>query len=91
MINDSGKPKDEIRNGNQKYVSITSVSPLTFRELKDFGLAEKSKDKEELALAEKVKYLPENLKVYYIENFKNRFYQETVIHSKVGDELQYDI
>ena len=44
MINDSGKPKDEIFNGQQKYVSLTSVSPLTFRELKDFGLAEKSKD-----------------------------------------------
>jgi len=47
---------------------------MTFRELKDFGLAATSKDKEELALEEKIMSLPETLRVYYIENFKNKFY-----------------
>jgi hypothetical protein len=47
---------------------------LTFREFKDFGIKPSTKDAEELALEEKVKYLPENLRVYYIENFKNKFY-----------------
>lgn len=65
--------------------------PLTYRELKDFGLAEKTKDKEELALAVKAKDLPEKLRIYYTENFKNKFYKETIIPSKHGDELQSDI
>ena len=65
--------------GNQKYLQIITVSPLTYRELKDFNIEKTSKDLEELELAKKVKYLPEKLKVYYTENFKNKFYRESII------------
>lgn len=68
-------------------MQITPVFPLTFRELKDFGLDQKTKDIEEVALGKKVKNLPEKLRTYYTENFKNKFYKETVISRKHGDEL----
>jgi hypothetical protein len=43
-INDQHYPKEEIIEGSQKYLQITPVLPLTYRELKDFGLEEKTKD-----------------------------------------------
>ncbi|CDW89623.1 dedicator of cytokinesis protein 2 [Stylonychia lemnae] len=91
IINDGQYPKDSVINGAQKYLQITPVIPLTYRELKDFSLDQKSKDYDELALAQKCKDLPEILRNYYTQNFKNRFYKETVIPSKQGDELQSDI
>jgi uncharacterized protein (DUF4213/DUF364 family) len=88
IINDSHYPKQEIIDGQQKYLQIIKVSPLTFREIKDFSLEDKNKDIEELEMATKVKNLPEKFKVYYIENFKNKFYRETMIKSQeVTDEL----
>lgn len=63
---------------------------MTFREIKDFGL-DPNKDAEEMDLGKKVQELPQKLKNYYTENFKNKFYKETVISKKHGDELQSDI
>ncbi len=54
--------------------------------MKEFNL-ESPKDAEELALASMVQYLPEKFKVYYTENFKDKFYRETVIKKQVDDEL----
>jgi hypothetical protein len=68
-------------------LQIIRVSPLTFRELKDFNLEDKSKDNEEIELGKKVRNLPEKFRIYYIENFKNKFYRETIIQSQVIDEL----
>jgi hypothetical protein len=66
------------------------VDPLTYLELKDFDLASKTKDQEELQIGQKAKDLPSKLKNYYLENFKNKFYKQTMINSGNGDELLRD-
>jgi hypothetical protein len=66
------------------------VDPMTYVELKDFGLAEKTKDKEELEIGRKAKELPQKLRAYYLENFKNKFYKQTVLDNKIDDDLQKD-
>ncbi len=43
-INDQNQPSEELKKGKEMYMQITPVFPLTFRELKDFGL-ENTKDK----------------------------------------------
>lgn len=53
-------------------------------------MAEKSKDKEELELGRKARDLPPKLRAYYLENFKNKFYKQTMLESKNDDELQKD-
>jgi hypothetical protein len=53
-------------------------------------MAEKSKDKEELELGKKARDLPPKLRAYYLENFKNKFYKQTMLDSKNDDELQKD-
>lgn len=59
IINDSNFPDSEILEGEQKYVQITKVNPLTSKEYKDFNLEVKSKkDKSEMELAEKNKKIP---------------------------------
>lgn len=55
--------------------------PLTFKEIQSFGIAEKTKDREELLIGEFYENLPQNMKEYYRENFKNKFYKESVISS----------
>jgi len=62
-------------------------------ELKDFGRAEKTKDKEEIELGKKAKDLPPKLRAYYLENFKNKFYRQTMLDNRSGetdDELLKD-
>jgi hypothetical protein len=63
---------------------------MTYVELKDFGLAETTKDKEELEIGRKAKDLPQKLRAYYLENFKNKFYKQTVLDNKIDDDLQKD-
>ena len=63
---------------------------MTYVELKDFGMAEKTKDKEELDIGKKAKDLPQKLRAYYLENFKNKFYKQTVLDNKIDDDLQKD-
>ena len=63
---------------------------MTYVELKDFGLTEKTKDKEELEIGKKAKELPQKLRAYYLENFKNKFYKQTVLDNKIDDDLQKD-
>lgn len=64
------------------------MNPLTAREYRDFNIEIKSKkDREEIALAETHKNMPEKLKTYYLENFKHKFYRETLIQSQVADDL----
>lgn len=55
--------------------------PLTFKEIQSFGIADKTKDREELLIGEFYENLPQNMKEYYRENFKNKFYKESVISS----------
>ncbi len=50
-------------------------------------MAETSKDKEELEIGKKAKDLPPKLRAYYLENFKNKFYKQTMLDSKNDDEL----
>eukprot|EP00347_Sterkiella_histriomuscorum_P008264 403345746 len=87
-VNDQQVPSKDIQEGAQKYLQITPVFALTFKEMQQFGM---TSDKEELALGQKVKALPEKLRNYYVQNFKRRFFRETVIASKHTDELQKDI
>ena len=84
-------PCQEILSGDSKHLQITPVYPLTYREIKDFALPQKKHDMEEVLMARKYKDLPEKLRIYYTQNYKNKFYRETVIQSKHGDELQSDI
>ena len=60
---------------------------MTYLELKDFELASKTKDSEELDIGKKAKDLPPKLRAYYLENFKNKFYKQTMLDNKNGDEL----
>lgn len=46
-----------------------------------------NKDKEEVELGNKLKYIPDKFKVYYKENFKNKFYKETIIKKNMDDDL----
>ena len=48
---------------------------MTYVELKDFGMGEKTKDKEEVEIGKKAKDLPVKLRAYYLENFKNKFFR----------------
>lgn len=61
--------------------------PLTFKEIKFFGIADKIKDREELLIGEFYENLPKNMKEYYLENFKHRFYKESVISSLDGSHV----
>ena len=54
-------------------------------ELKDFGLTEKTKDKDELEIGRKAKDLPPKQRAYYNENFKNQFYIQTMLEIKAGE------
>ncbi len=60
-------------------------------ELKDFGLTEKTRDKEELEIGRKAKDLPPKQRAYYNENFKNQFYIQKMLEIEAGEnELQRD-
>lgn len=48
--------------------------PLTFFEIKEFGFDTKTQDREELNIGTFFQSLPQNMKKYYLENFKNKFY-----------------
>jgi hypothetical protein len=50
------------------------VDPLTYVEMKDFGLLEASSDKEEIEIGKKARDLPPKQRIYFLENFKNQFY-----------------
>jgi hypothetical protein len=60
--------------GDKKSIQIQKVDPMTYVELKDFVLTEKTKDKEELEIGKKARDLPLKQRAYYNENFKNQFY-----------------
>jgi len=53
-------------------------------------MAAKTKDQEELDIGKRAKDLPSKLKTYYLENFKNKFYKQTMINSVTGEELLRD-
>ena len=53
-------------------------------------MVETTKDKEELEIGKKARDLPNRLKGYYLENFKDKFYKQTMIDSVAGDELLRD-
>ncbi len=58
-------------SGDKKFIQIQKVEPLTYIELRDFGLEHKTKDQEELEIGKKAKDLPIKERAYYLENFKN--------------------
>lgn len=51
-----------------------------------------TKDKDELDIGKKARDLPPKLRAYYLENFKNKFYKQTMLDNKQsgGEELQRD-
>lgn len=59
--------------------------PLSFLEMKEFGLETKTSDKDELNIETFFQSLPLNLKRYYQDNFKNKFYIETFVDSFSSD------
>ena len=59
--------------------------------MQSFGIADKTKDREELLIGEFYENLPQNMKAYYRENFKNKFYKESSISSlERMDEMLQD-
>jgi hypothetical protein len=69
------------------WIGITKVLPLTFKEIQSFGIPDKIKYREELLIGEFYENLPKNMKKYYRQNFKNRFYKESVISSLDGSHV----
>jgi hypothetical protein len=56
--------------------------------MQSFGIVDKTKDREEILIGEFYENLPQNMKAYYRENFKNKFYKESPISSLDGtDEI----
>ena len=86
----SNFPDKATLSSDKKSIQIQKVDPMTYVELKDFGLAETTKDKDELEIGRKAKDLPQKLRAYYLENFKNKFYKQTVLDNKIDDDLQKD-
>jgi hypothetical protein len=74
---------DEIKESEGIWIAITKVLPLTFKEIQLFGIADNIKEREELLIGEFYEDLPQNLKDYYRENFKNMFYKESMISSLI--------
>ena len=71
---------EDLIDSDGVWIAITKVAPLTFVEINDFGIVSKSKGKqEELKIGEFHDRLPQNMKEYYRENFKTKFYKESVI------------
>lgn len=71
FIENNNYPDKQTQQGDKKFIQIQKVDPMTYIELKDFGLTEKTKDKEELEIGKKAKDLPLKQRAYYNENFKN--------------------
>ena len=91
MLDYSSFPEKAVLEGDKKSLQIQRVDPLTYLEIKDFDMTSQTKDVEELELGKKAKDLPSKLRTYYLENFKNKFYKQTLIASNNGDEeLQRD-
>ena len=53
-------------------------------------MPEKPKDQEEIEIEKKANEMPDNQRNYYLENFKNKFYKETMLDNKMLDDLQKD-
>lgn len=90
MFEFSNYPEKAVLEADKKLIQIQKVDPLTYLELKDFDMASKTKDQEELDIGKRAKDLPSKLKTYYLENFKNKFYKQTMINSVTGEELLRD-
>jgi hypothetical protein len=71
-------------------MQIQKIDPFTYHEIKDFEMVSTTKDKEELEIGRKAKDLPGKLRIYYQENFKNKFYKQIMIDNKAGEELLRD-
>lgn len=84
-------PDQEVLLADKKSVQIQSVEPMTYLEIKDFDMASKTKDKDELQIGIMAKDLPPKLRTYYLENFKNKFYKVTMLGDTNNDnQLQRD-
>lgn len=59
---------------------------MTYHEIKDFDILDQTKDYEEIEMGKRAKELPAKLRTYYLENFKNKFYKQTMIPGPNGDE-----
>jgi hypothetical protein len=91
FIENNNYPDKQTTSGDKKFIQIQKVDPLTYMELKDFGLTEKTKDKDELEIGRKAKDLPPKQRAYYNENFKNQFYIQKMLEIKAGEnEWQRD-
>lgn len=70
------------------------MSPFSFVQLKEFDMESTSKDKEEVEIGRYSQDLPPKLKIYYMENFKHKFYKEIMLNDskacKDGDDFQKD-
>lgn len=90
LIETSGQSEQVASKNPVRFIKIDKVDVLTYLELKDFDMAATTKDKEELEIGKKAKDLPSRLRTYYLENFKNKFYKQSMIDKGTGEELQND-
>ena len=86
MLDYTTPPDRAVQEGEKKSLQIQRVDPLTYLEIKDFDIMNQTKDKEEVEMGLKAKELPAKLRTYYLENFKNKFYKQTMIPGPNGDE-----
>ena len=90
FLDNNNYPDKQTTSGDKKCIQLQKVYPVTYVELNDFGLTEKTKDKEELEIGKKAKDLPPKQRAYYVENFKNQFYIQKMLEKNGDNELMRD-
>jgi hypothetical protein len=86
MLDYTTPPEKAVLESDKKSLQIQRVDPLTYHEIKDFDILSQTKDQEEIEMGKRAKELPAKLRTYYLENFKNKFYKQTMIAGPHGDE-----
>ncbi len=88
-VENSNVQIETIKESEDAYISIVKLMPLTFFEIKEFGFDTKTSDKDELNIGTFFQNLPQNMKKYYLENFKNKFYTQSSLDSLSSDDPTY--
>lgn len=87
----SNFPDKNVLTQDKQSIQVQAINPFSFVQLKEFDLESTSKDKEEVDIGKYSQDLPPKLKIYYMENFKNKFYKETLLNDskqrKDGDDF----
>jgi hypothetical protein len=78
---------EEAKQSPGVWILINKLNPLSFFELNEFGFDSKTSDKDELQIGQFFHQLPRNMKNYYLENFKNKFYKDVPSAAPMSQDL----